>query len=45
MRHKNGERYAMKKIKKRDLMLRNQLQQVFTERDIMIFTDNPFVGK
>lgn len=33
----------MKKIKKRDLILKNQLQQVFTERDIMIFTDNPFV--
>ncbi len=43
VRHKLGERYAMKKIKKSDLLLKNQLQQVFTERDIMIFTDNPFV--
>lgn len=44
VRHKQlNERYAMKKIKKHNLILRNQLQQVFTERDIMIFTDNPFV--
>jgi len=33
----------MKKIKKQNLVLRNQLQQVFVERDIMTFTDNPFV--
>lgn len=33
----------MKKIKKHNIILRNQLQQVFTERDIMTFTDNPFV--
>jgi microtubule-associated serine/threonine kinase len=37
------QRFAMKKIKKDNLILRNQLQQVFNERDIMIFTDNPFV--
>jgi serine/threonine protein kinase len=44
VRHKqSGERFAMKKIKKHNLVLRNQLQQVFTERDIMIFSDNPFV--
>ena len=44
VRHKQlGERFAMKKIKKHNLILRNQLQQVFTERDIMTFTDNPFV--
>lgn len=44
VRHKLiGERFAMKKIKKHNLVLRNQLQQVFTERDIMTFTDNPFV--
>lgn len=43
-RHKQTlERYAIKKIKKHNLVLRNQLQQVFTERDIMIFSDNPFV--
>ena len=44
VRHRlNAERYAMKKIKKQNLILRNQVQQVFTERDIMTFTDNPFV--
>jgi microtubule-associated serine/threonine kinase len=37
------ERYAMKKISKSHLMLRNQIEQVFVERDIMTFTDNPFV--
>ena len=33
----------MKKISKNNLMLRNQVDQVFAERDIMSFTDNPFV--
>lgn len=33
----------MKKIIKNNLMLRNQIEQVFAERDIMSFTDNPFV--
>lgn len=37
------QRYAMKKINKNNLMLRNQVEQVFAERDIMSFTDNPFV--
>jgi microtubule-associated serine/threonine kinase len=37
------ERYAMKKISKTHLVLRNQIEQVFVERDIMTFTDNPFV--
>ena len=37
------ERYAMKKISKTNLILRNQIEQVFVERDIMTFTDNPFV--
>ncbi|XP_068082324.1 microtubule-associated serine/threonine-protein kinase 3 isoform X2 [Anabrus simplex] len=36
-------RFAMKKITKNNLMLRNQVEQVFAERDIMSFTDNPFV--
>ena len=44
VRHKQSlERFAMKKIKKQNILLRNQIQQVFTERDIMTFTDNPFV--
>lgn len=33
----------MKKICKHNLMLRNQIEQVFLERDILSFTDNPFV--
>ncbi|XP_011269060.1 microtubule-associated serine/threonine-protein kinase 3 isoform X1 [Camponotus floridanus] len=37
------QRFAMKKINKNNLMLRNQVEQVFAERDIMSFTDNPFV--
>jgi microtubule-associated serine/threonine kinase len=37
------ERYAMKKISKTHLILRNQVEQAFVERDIMTFTDNPFV--
>lgn len=37
------QRCAMKKINKNNLMLRNQVEQVFAERDIMSFTDNPFV--
>lgn len=39
----NRQRFAMKKISKNNLMLRNQVDQVFAERDIMSFTDNPFV--
>ncbi|XP_059490819.1 microtubule-associated serine/threonine-protein kinase 3 isoform X3 [Neocloeon triangulifer] len=37
------QRFAMKKINKNNLILRNQVDQVFAERDIMSFTDNPFV--
>ncbi|XP_057319918.1 microtubule-associated serine/threonine-protein kinase 3 isoform X2 [Microplitis mediator] len=37
------QRFALKKINKNNLMLRNQIDQVFAERDIMSFTDNPFV--
>ena len=44
VRHRQTqERYAMKKISKTHLMLRNQVEQAFVERDIMTFTDNPFV--
>ena len=39
----NHERYAVKKISKTNLILRNQVEQAFVERDIMTFTDNPFV--
>ena len=44
VRHKEThQRFAMKKINKHNLVLRNQVEQVFAERDIMSFTDNPFV--
>jgi len=44
VRHRETrQRFAMKKINKHNLMLRNQVEQVFAERDIMSFTDNPFV--
>ncbi|GFY47238.1 hypothetical protein TNIN_1291 [Trichonephila inaurata madagascariensis] len=44
VRHiKSRLRFAMKKISKHNLMLRNQVEQAFAERDIMSFTDNPFV--
>lgn len=44
VRHKGTrQRFALKKIIKNNLMLRNQIEQVFAERDIMSFTDNPFV--
>ena len=39
----NNQRFAMKKLLKTNLVLRNQVDQVFTERDILIFADNPFV--
>ncbi|XP_059151907.1 microtubule-associated serine/threonine-protein kinase 3-like isoform X3 [Physella acuta] len=44
VRHKvTRQRFAMKKICKQNLVLRNQIEQVFLERDILSFTDNPFV--
>ena len=44
VKHKQTrQRFALKKINKNNLMLRNQVEQVFTERDILSFTDNPFV--
>lgn len=33
----------MKKIRKDNLLLRNQVDQIFAERDIMTFADSPFV--
>ncbi|XP_077981397.1 microtubule-associated serine/threonine-protein kinase 3-like isoform X2 [Glandiceps talaboti] len=44
VKHKeNHQRFAMKKICKQNLVLRNQVQQVFNERDILTFAENPFV--
>ncbi|XP_037544398.1 microtubule-associated serine/threonine-protein kinase 1 [Nematolebias whitei] len=37
------QRFAMKKINKQNLSLRNQIQQAFVERDILTFAENPFV--
>ncbi|XP_026473119.1 microtubule-associated serine/threonine-protein kinase 3 isoform X2 [Ctenocephalides felis] len=44
VKHKqNRQRFAMKKINKTNLVLRNKVEQVFAERDILSFADNPFV--
>ncbi|XP_039175671.1 microtubule-associated serine/threonine-protein kinase 2 isoform X4 [Crotalus tigris] len=44
VRHRNTrQRFAMKKINKQNLILRNQIQQAFVERDILTFAENPFV--
>lgn len=44
VKHKQTrQRFAMKKINKNNLILRNQVEQVFAERDILSFADNPFV--
>ncbi|XP_075037669.1 microtubule-associated serine/threonine-protein kinase 2 isoform X2 [Mixophyes fleayi] len=44
VRHKGTrQRFAMKKINKQNLILRNQIQQAFVERDILTFAENPFV--
>ena len=37
------QRFAMKKINKHNMLLRNQIEQAFAERDILCFADNPFV--
>ncbi|XP_012883783.1 PREDICTED: microtubule-associated serine/threonine-protein kinase 3 [Dipodomys ordii] len=44
VRHRETrQRFAIKKINKQNLVLRNQIQQVFVERDILTFAENPFV--
>nr|XP_020639015.1 microtubule-associated serine/threonine-protein kinase 2 isoform X2 [Pogona vitticeps] len=44
VRHRTThERFAVKKINKQNLILRNQIQQAFVERDILTFAENPFV--
>lgn len=44
VKHKmTRQRFAMKKINKNNLILRNQVEQVFAERDILSFVENPFV--
>lgn len=44
VRHKETRRrFALKKLSKTNLMLRNEIDKVYAERDILTFTDNPFV--
>ncbi|MGH0166511.1 UNVERIFIED_CONTAM: hypothetical protein FKN15_052539 [Acipenser sinensis] len=44
VRHRDTrQRFAMKKINRQNVILRNQIQQVFVERDILTFAENPFV--
>ncbi|VDM95293.1 unnamed protein product [Thelazia callipaeda] len=44
VRHKDTrQRFALKRMKKQTLLMRNQINQVYAERDILTFTDNPFV--
>ncbi|XP_053319257.1 microtubule-associated serine/threonine-protein kinase 1 isoform X2 [Spea bombifrons] len=44
VRHRETrQRFAMKKINKHNLILRNQVHQAFIERDILTFAQNPFV--
>ncbi|KAL0966654.1 hypothetical protein UPYG_G00297940 [Umbra pygmaea] len=44
VRHRETrQRFAMKKMNRQNLVLRNQIQQVFVERDILTFAENPFV--
>ncbi|XP_043819437.1 microtubule-associated serine/threonine-protein kinase 2 isoform X4 [Dromiciops gliroides] len=44
VRHRSTrQRFAMKKVNKQNLILRNQVQQAFVERDILTFAENPFV--
>lgn len=44
VRHNTTQRrYAMKKILKTHALLKNQARQIFAERDILSFIDNPFI--
>ena len=44
VRHKDTrKRFAMKKVSKHRMVMKKQVQQVFFERDILAFSENPFV--
>ena len=44
VRHKDTrKRFAMKKISKHRMVMKKQVEQVFYERDILTFSENPFV--
>eukprot|EP01102_Stenamoeba_stenopodia_P009466 TRINITY_DN2792_c0_g1_i3.p1 TRINITY_DN2792_c0_g1~~TRINITY_DN2792_c0_g1_i3.p1 ORF type:complete len:699 (-),score=140.89 TRINITY_DN2792_c0_g1_i3:781-2877(-) len=42
---KTGDQYAIKVLKKQEMLLKNQAHHVKTERDILAFVNNPFVVK
>ncbi|XP_065834471.1 microtubule-associated serine/threonine-protein kinase 3-like isoform X3 [Oscarella lobularis] len=44
VRHKKiKKRFAMKKVSKQSMVLKKQVDQIYAERDILTFADNPFV--
>jgi len=38
-----NKRFAMKKVSKHRMVMKKQVQQVYYERDILSFAENPFV--
>ena len=44
-KHTTGDVYAVKVIRKKDLVYKNMLSQAMAERDALIQTDNPFIVK
>ena len=44
-KHTTGDIYAVKVIRKKDLVFKNMINQAMAERDALIQTDNPFIVK
>jgi serine/threonine protein kinase len=44
-KHTTGDVYAVKVIRKKDLVYKNMISQAMAERDALIQTDNPFIVK
>lgn len=44
-KHTTGDTYAVKIMRKRDLLYKNMTSQAMAERDALIHTDNPFIIK
>ena len=44
-KHTTGDMYAIKIMRKRDLLYKNMTSQAMAERDALIHTDNPFIIK
>jgi serine/threonine protein kinase len=42
---KTGDVYAIKVLKKQEMLVKNQAHHVKTERDILAFVNNPYVVK